>query len=133
AAILLVAPSFRVTADPRLVEQERRNLEKMLTDPAKGALARLVRTYLKEQALGDIRAFIEGAELTANRAGALLAGNIDLVKAMTEKDPGMATKLPLRSRIRDLMVFCLSEEYAQLRDALGVSVEVYVPGQQQRA
>lgn len=131
AALVLMAPAYKVTADPRLVEQERRNLEKTLTEPAKQALARLVRAYLKSQTLGDVRAFVEGAELTANRAGALLATNIEAAKAVIEKDGGTMVKLPLRSKIRDLMVFCLSSEFAQLREALGISVVVFTGSQPQ--
>jgi hypothetical protein len=133
AAMVLVAPTSKVTADPRMVEQERRGLEKALSEPAKGALARLVRSYLKTQALGDVRAFLEGAELTANRAGVLLSGSVDVAKGALEKDSGMAVKLAARSKIRDLMVFCLSQEYSQLRQALGLNLEVRIPGQQPRA
>jgi tetratricopeptide (TPR) repeat protein len=132
AAIVLVAPRFKVTADPRMVEVERQRLERSLTQPAGVALAKLTNLYLKEQSLGDIRAFIEGAELTANRAGLLIAGSIETAKAAMEKDNGMAVKLPLRAKIRDLMVFSLSAEFAQLREALGVNVEVVLPGQPQQ-
>ena len=131
AAIVLMAPSYKVTADPRQVDAERRNLEKTLTEPAKQALARLVRAYLKVQTLGDVRAFVEGAELTANRAGALLCTNIEAAKGVLEKEQGTIVRLPLRSKIRDLMVFCLSAEYAQLREALGISVVVFTGNQPQ--
>jgi tetratricopeptide (TPR) repeat protein len=131
AAIKLMAPSFNVTANPTVVEQERRLLEKTLSEPAKQALAKLVRAYLKTQTLGDVRAFLEGAELTANRAGTLLAGSIEVAKNVIEKDPGTAVKLPPRSKIRDLMVFCLSPELMQLREALGINAVVFTGAQTQ--
>ena len=131
AAIALMAPAYKVTADPRVVEQERRNLEKALTEPAKQALARLVRGYLKSQSLGDVRAFVEGAELTANRAGTLLSGSVEAAKAVIEKEQGTVVRLPLRSKIRDLMVFALSSEFFQLREALGLSVVVFTGNQTQ--
>jgi hypothetical protein len=44
------------------------------------------------------------------------------------QDQGSATRLPIRSKVRDLMLFCVSEPYAKLRAALGVGVEVKAEG-----
>ena len=60
----------------------------------------------------DVRAFVEGAELTAARAGLLLSGSVEAAKLQLEKDAGRV-RLPLRTRIRDLLVF---SEHDLLRD-----------------
>jgi golgin subfamily B member 1 len=127
AAIVVGVPNYRVTADPRLVEPEVKNIERHLPDAARSALVRLARAYAKNAQAGDVRGFVEGAEYTANRTGVLIAGDVEVAKNALGKDQGGAAKLPLRSKIRDLMLFCMSAEYAKLRQALGIDVQVKVP------
>jgi hypothetical protein len=94
----------------------------------RSTLARLGREYARGATGTDVRDFIEGAELTANRVGALLATDAEAAKNALGKDPGAAAKLPLRARIRDLMMFLLSKEYSDLRAALGLKIEIKLPG-----
>lgn len=131
AAMVLVSQKFRHTLDPRLIEPERKLLEKALSEPARATLARIARSYLETETLGDVRAFLEGAELTAARAGLLLSGSVEAAKAQLEKDTGRV-RLPLRTRIRDLLVFTLSEELGELRTELGTEVQVVLPSSQAR-
>lgn len=127
AAVLTGVPSFRATADPRAIEAELRVIER-LEPHFRSTLARLGRDYARTASGTDVRNFVEGAELTANRVGALLATDLEAVKNALGKDPGAAAKLPLRARIRDLLIFCLSKEYLELRNALGLKIEIKLPG-----
>lgn len=127
AAVITGVPSFRASADPRAIEAELRVIER-LEPQFRSTLARLGREYARVATGTDIRNFIEGAELTANRVGALLATDLEAVKNALGKDQGAAAKLPLRARIRDLMLFCLSKEYLDLRNALGLKIEIKLPG-----
>jgi tetratricopeptide (TPR) repeat protein len=127
AAVMSGLPSFKPTADPRAVEAERRVMER-LEPQFKPTLARLARDYAKSSASDDVREFVEGAELTANRAGALLCADLEVVKAALSRETGSAARVPLRSRIRDMMLFCLSPEHIELRRALGLKIEIKVAG-----
>lgn len=128
AAVQAAVPSFRVTADPRAVDEERRRVERRLPEAAQPALTRLSRAYLGIAPLPDVRSFVEGVEHTANRAGMLLAADVEAAKNCLKQDPGGAARLPLRAKSRDLMLFCMSPEYAKLRAALGINIEIRVPG-----
>ena len=66
-------------------------------------------------------------EHTANRAGILLAGDVEVARACLMEDRGGAAKLPLRTKVRELVMFCLSEAYFQLREELGIALQI--PGQ----
>lgn len=126
AAISLSVDRFRFTADLRAIDTERKLLEKHLTQQARDALARVTRSYVKVATPNDLRNYLEGAELSATRAGAFAAGEIEPVKRMVMAESGGQFRVQPRSKIRDLMVFALGEDLHALRVAVGTSVEVQV-------
>lgn len=124
AAISLSVDRFRFTADLRAIDTERKLLERSLSEQARAALARVTREYVKVATPNDLRNYLEGAELTAVRAGAFVAGEIEPVKRMVMAETGSTFRVQPRSKIRDLMVFALGDDLHALRVAVGTSVEV---------
>jgi tetratricopeptide (TPR) repeat protein len=124
AALSLSVDRFRFTADPRALDAERRVLEKTLPEPARAALSRVTREYVKSATPNDLRNYLEGAELSAVRTGLFVAGEIEPVKKMVLGENGAAFRVQPRSKIRDLMVFALGEDLHALRVAVGTHVEV---------
>lgn len=124
AAISLSVDRFRFTADLRAIDAERKLLERSLSEAARAALARVTREYVKVATPNDLRNYLEGAELTAVRAGAFVAGEIEPVKRMVLAETGSAYRVQPRSKVRDLMVFALGDDLHALRVAVGTSVEV---------
>lgn len=126
AAISLSVDRFRFTADLRAIDSERKLLEKHLTPQARDALARVTSEYVKVATPNDLRNFMEGAELTATRVGAFVAGKIEPVKRMVMAETGPHFRVQPRSKIRDLLVFALGPDLHALRVAVGTNVEVQV-------
>jgi hypothetical protein len=127
AACSVGTSRFVVTADPHQVEKLKITLEKVVPDNVrKNTLKLLARSYCDVQHPGDVRAYLDGAELSSNRVGALLAGDLEVVKKGVVSEKAQVSKLRDDTRIKDLSLFCVSEEYAQLRERLGLSV--VVPG-----
>ena len=124
AAISLSVDRFRFTADLRAIDTERKLLEKHLTPQARDALARVTKEYVKVATPNDLRNFLEGAELSATRAGCFVAGEIEPVKRMVMAETGPNYRVQPRSKIRDLLVFALGEDLHALRVAVGINVEV---------
>jgi tetratricopeptide (TPR) repeat protein len=125
AAASLGTSRFVVTADPHLVERLKRRLEKVLSEHTRTQkLKLLARAYCGVQHPGDVRAYMDAAELTSNRVGALLAGDLEVVRRMLVAERAAVSKLREETRLRDLVLFCTSEEYAALRLKLGLSVVV---------
>jgi hypothetical protein len=124
AAISLSVDRFRFTADLRAIDTERKLLERALSEQARAALARITRDYVKVATPNDLRNYLEGAELTAVRAGAFVAGEIEPVKRMVMAETGAAFRVQPRSKIRELMAFALGDDLHALRVAVGTSVEV---------
>ena len=127
AACSVGTSKFVVTADPHVVEKLKRELERTLPDAVrKNTLKLLARAYCEVQHPGDIRSYLDGAELTSNRVGTLLAGDLEVVRKAVVTEKAQVSKLREETRVRDLCVFCVSEEYATLRERLGLSC--VVPG-----
>ncbi len=124
AAISLSVDRFRFTADRAAIDTERKLLDKALTQQARAALARVTSAYVQVATPNDLRNYLEGVELSAARAGALVAGDIEPVKKMVMAESGGGFRVPSRTKIRDLMVFALGEDLHALRNAIGTSVEV---------
>jgi hypothetical protein len=128
AALYLAVPTFRPTADPQELQKQGRKLEKGLSETARPALFRAARECLKDPNQTELRGYIEAVEHTANRAGILLCADVEVAKRCLAKDPGVAARLPERSKVRDLMLFCLSSNFFSLRKALGLSIEIPTEG-----
>jgi tetratricopeptide (TPR) repeat protein len=125
AACSVGTSRFVVTADPHLVEKLKRELERTLPENVRNnTLKLLARTYCDVQHPGDVRAYLDGAELTSNRVAALLAGDLEVVRRAVVAEKPQVSKLREETRLRDLAGFCVSEEYGTLREKLGLSCVV---------
>ncbi|MBX5481947.1 MAG: tetratricopeptide repeat protein [Myxococcaceae bacterium] len=124
AAVSLFVNRFRYTADPRAIDEMRRLLDKHMTDQARIALSREIKAWVANASADDLRHYLEGAELTATRTGLFVAGEVEPVKRMVLGETGNAYRVPPRSKIRDLMVFALSDDLHTLRAAVGTSIEI---------
>ncbi|MGQ0504913.1 MAG: hypothetical protein ACT4TC_06295 [Myxococcaceae bacterium] len=107
-------------ADVKVLEKERKLLDKALTDSGRNALTRLGREaaplLMDPQALPR---YVEGAELTAMRAGALLAADVAATQRMILSEAGRVSE---KAKLRDLILFQMSEDLVALRAALGMGV-----------
>jgi tetratricopeptide (TPR) repeat protein len=125
AAASLGTSRFVVTADPHLVERLKRRLEKVLPEPVRTqTLKKLARDYCDVQHPGDVRAYMDACELSSNRVGALLAGDLDVVRRRVSAEPPAVSRLKEETRLRDLILFCTTDDYAALRQQLGLSVVI---------
>jgi hypothetical protein len=110
-----------------MVEKLKVQLDRVLPENVrKNTLKLLARQYTEVQHPGDVRAYLDGAEHTSNRVGALLAGDLEVVRRAAMSEKAQVSKLRDETKLKDLAVFCVSEEYAALREKLGISV--VVPG-----
>jgi len=125
AAASVGTSRFTVSADPHLVEKLKRRIEHVLPDSTRSqTLKLLARSYCDVQQPGDVRAYMDSAELTSNRVGALLAGDLDVVRRLVLAEKAAVSKLKEEVRVRDLILFCASPGYAAAREHLGMSVVV---------
>jgi hypothetical protein len=123
AACSLGTSRFMVTARNREVESVRQQLAKLLPpDTQARRLKLLARAYTEVRQTGDVRSYMDGAEMAGNRVGALLAGDLEVARRMILQEKAQVSKLRDEAKLGDLVQFCLSGAWSALRARLGIAV-----------
>jgi tetratricopeptide (TPR) repeat protein len=88
-------------------------------------LNKVGKRFVDAGARTDIKLWMQTVEMTACRAGFLLANNLDIAQRMIQLEPPMgAVELTPREKVEDLVLFSVSENYFRLREALGIQIQV---------
>ena len=70
----------------------------------------------------NLSKWLEMIEHSANRLGFLLANDVGAAMNVIKNEPGTFSRAPSQDRIREIVLFALSENYFQLRKALGLNI-----------
>jgi tetratricopeptide (TPR) repeat protein len=76
-----------------------------------------------EGAKFDVKLWSRLADVTSSRAGLLLAGHADIARREMLREPQSPTDLSPKEKTEALFRFAVSDEYADLRGAIGVAVQ----------
>ena len=122
AAIKLIAPQFPVSSD--IEGQVKENIEALsraFQGPQREQLASFVSKLLQGGGSLDLKKWVAAVDLTADRTGFLLTNDLEvsteLIKA--SEDPA----LPSRERLKELVLFSVSDPYFQVRRKLGIAID----------
>lgn len=122
AAIKLIVPQFPVSPDMEGPVKENMDLlSKKFHGPHREHLASLVTKMLQGGGSLDLRRWVAAVDLSADRAGFLLAHDMEVAIEMVKASEDPA--LPSRDRIKELILFSVSEDYFQLRQKLGIAID----------
>jgi hypothetical protein len=66
--------------------------------------------------------WMQHAEIAANRAGLVLCNDLVVAGRMVQTDPTPLSTLTVKEKIKDLIMYGISEEYFQLRESLGLTI-----------
>ena len=75
----------------------------------------------------DLTAWLHGVELTANRAGLLLAGDLAAALRVLDHEKRSVAELTFEDRRADLLGFTASRQLAELRMRIGVAARASLP------
>ncbi len=104
-------------------DQTAQEIRKYLQAPQIDAVGTLGRRFMQAGARTDIKKWLQGVEITACRAGFLVSNDLEtsarMVQALGATGP---VDLPAKEKIKELVLFSVSEEYFRLRDALGIKI-----------
>lgn len=118
SAVRLVIPGISVPPSPEGAIDLAGRLDDAQKDRLKDAVARLDERGGKL----DLLAFIRGVELTAARAGLLLAGDLRAVLRLMKEETRAIGELTIEQKRGDLLAFCASDEYGLLRERMGIAI-----------
>jgi tetratricopeptide (TPR) repeat protein len=123
AAIKLSAPQFPITPD--IEGQVKDAMEAMNVDfqgIQRELLASQVSKLLQSGSTIDLKKWVASIDLTADRAGFLLAHDLQIsteVMRATED----AASIPSKERMKEIVLFSISEEYTQIRAKLLIAID----------
>lgn len=89
------------------------------------ALGTLGRRFIAAGARTDVKRWLQCVELTACRAGFLICNDLETAGRMIQTlGATSAVDLPPKEKIKELVLFSVSEEYFRLRQVLGIQIPV---------
>ncbi|MGD8860371.1 MAG: protein kinase [Myxococcales bacterium] len=122
-AIRMVMPKFPV---PPAMEQQVKEavsaLGHHLSAPQRDALRSLTQKLLEAAPELDMKAWMAGVDLTADRIGFVLSNDLKIANAVIEASPEDASSIGRKDRMRELLAYSTSEPYFELRKRVGIAL-----------
>jgi hypothetical protein len=123
AAMKIGQPDFNLPQDKsgslaQYVQALRQNLNPMEAEN----LTKIVKKFIKSGEQADLKAWIKNVEITACRAGFLLANDLETAAKMIQAETGGVEEIPAKEKIKELVLFSISEQYFKLRETLGIVI-----------
>lgn len=124
AAIKLTSPQFPVSPEVEGAVAEAVNaLEAGVTGQARDHLTRAVAKLLTSGTALDLKRWVRGVDLTADRVGFLLSHDLETATQIIKASDESASAVAADERFKELVLFSASSEYFQLRRQLGIAVD----------
>jgi hypothetical protein len=98
-----------------------RGLRRHLEAEDVARLEAVVAGFPLREASARVQGWVRAAELTANRAGLLACGSVELAAKLVRRFP-LGGSVDAEEQVKDLLAYSVGEPYAALRDRLGVLV-----------
>jgi len=86
------------------------------------ALGKVVRKFVQAGENIDIKKWINSVELTGCRAGFLMCNDLEVAARMIQSETATVDEISPKDKIKELVLFSVSEEYFKLRAALGIAI-----------
>jgi tetratricopeptide (TPR) repeat protein len=107
------------------VDQTAASLAGYLQPADREALKSAVKRFMDAGARTDIKQWIRSVELTSCRAGLLICNDLEVATRMLKSEPPEEiAELTVEDKIRDMVLFSISENYFRLRQSLGIQIKI---------
>ncbi len=124
AAIKLISPQFPLSPDIEgQVTDNMEALKAAFSGPSRDHLASIVTKLLGGGGSLDLKKWVHGVDLSADRAGFLLAHDLETALELVKASGEDGAALPMKERVKELALFAVSEDYFDLRRSLGVAID----------
>jgi tetratricopeptide (TPR) repeat protein len=124
AAVKMIAPQFPIAAEMEgPVNDASQALERSLHGQARDQLARIVSKLLQAGAALDLKKWVAGIDLTADRAGFLCAHDLETAVEIIKASDEASSAVPQQERLKELVLYSVNDTYFRLRKKLHISVD----------
>ncbi|HEY3354028.1 MAG TPA: tetratricopeptide repeat protein, partial [Polyangia bacterium] len=122
AALKLVAPQMPIKADPNIVGQYVEAMHRTVPPAVLEQLALVVQKFMQTAPAADINQWTQAVELSAHRAGFVLCNDLETAAKMVSTEPVPVGGMSAKDKIRELVLYSISEEYFSVRQHLGLNI-----------
>ena len=123
AAIKLVQPNFPVPPNQApTVEQYLGAMRSYVRPEWHEQLALVVQRFIQTKGQIDLARWSQAVDLTAHRAGFLISNDLALSARFIQMEPATVGGMSAKDKIKELVVYSISEEYFDLRQHLGITI-----------
>ena len=105
------------------VDKSFAKLQKVLRKNIAGDTSALVEKLTASGSV-DLNPWLRNIELTANRVGLIMSGDINRAIKVTKEDKSTFSKLTLKEKMDDLVNYSISEDYLAIRESLNIMISV---------
>jgi golgin subfamily B member 1 len=123
AALRLVQPKFEVKADVQQpVGQYLELLKRSVPPQMVEQLGAVVQHFIAAKGEADIHKWSNSVDLTATRAGFLICNDLEVATRLVQTEPVSIGVADPKDKLRDLILWSISEEYFTVREHLGLVI-----------
>jgi len=123
SAIKIILNDFAVPPEmAQAVTATAAELVKYMQPIQRDSLRLVVQKFVEDGAKADLKRWMQAIEITAARAGLLLCADLEIAKKIIGAEPQLPGDLPPAEKLKELIVFSVSDQYFALRKALGIAV-----------
>lgn len=123
SAIKIIQPDFAVPAEmAQAVNTTASELVKYMQPVERDSLRLVVQKFIEDGAKADLKRWMQSVDVTAARAGLLLCADLEIAKKIIAAEPQLPGDLSPPEKLKELIVFSVSEQYLALRKALGIAI-----------
>ncbi|MBX3191757.1 MAG: tetratricopeptide repeat protein [Labilithrix sp.] len=123
SAIKIIQPDFAVPAEmAQAVNTTASELVKYMQPVERDSLRLVVQKFIEDGAKADLKRWMQAVDVSAARAGLLLCADLEIAKKIIAAEPQLPGDLSPPEKLKELIVFSVSEQYLALRKALGIAI-----------
>jgi tetratricopeptide (TPR) repeat protein len=123
AAIKLVQPDAPSPGDiDKQVMATAQTLRTFMQPMQIEGLRMVVKKFVADGAKANLKRWSQTVDVTANRAGFLLCGDLEIAKKIIAAEPQQPGDLPPQEKLKELLLFSVSDQYFSLRQGLGIAI-----------
>ncbi len=124
AAIKLIAPQFPVAAQMEgPVKEAHEALDKAMEGQRRDQLARIVSKLLEGGGALDLKKWVAGIDLTADRVGLIVCHDLETAAEIIRASDESSSAVGSQERLKQLVLYSVNEKYFALRQRLGIAVD----------
>ncbi len=123
SAIKIIQPEFNVPAEmAQAVNMTASEFVKYMQPVERDSLRLVVQKFIEDGAKADLKRWMQAVDVSGARAGLLLCADLEIAKKIIAAEPQLPGDLSPPDKLKELIVFSVSEQYLALRKALGIAI-----------